>query len=268
MKTLTRTPKFCFISPQRYLKREWMSDTHLVLAHLIADPKYKPYVDFYRERSRAGDYIICDTGVFEGQMQDPNKLIELANEIGADSLVLPDYPGERASKTIEAAEKWIPKYMEAGLDPFFVPQGERGSLKQWLSAYEFAAQTKEIGIIGMSILGIPNALPNVPKEMARVIMAEKLLSSETFSEKAHHWLGLNSPMEMQALVSMGVVNTMDSSGPIQYAIHGHKYDTTKEGYGVPMKKYIRHVDFDLPYHECALEFIQHNVSVVKKIFSI
>lgn len=268
MSKFTSNPSFCYIAPTKYLEFTKASNTHLVLAHLIIGPaRSQEYVDFYKARSAAGDLVLCDNSAFEfsGSI-DPSILIDAALSVGATSLVLPDYPGQSAKKTIDAAEEWIPKFKAAGLSPFFVPQSEVGDIDDWLAAYEWGASNPDIEILGMSILGIPNALPSIPAYMARVAMATLLQSTDRFADKHHHWLGLNAPEEIEALVNMGVVDTMDSSSPIQYGLQGHLYQPHLQGWGVPRKQYIQHVDFAAPYHKQTAELIRANIDMVASVF--
>jgi hypothetical protein len=267
MSKFVNNPSFCYIAPTKYLEFTKKSATHLVLAHLIIGGD-QDYIDFYKARSAAGDLVLCDNSAFElGESFSPDKLIEAALSVGATSLVLPDYPGQSAQKTVDAAEEWIPKFKEAGLSPFFVPQSEVGDLDDWLRAYEWGANNPDVEIIGQSILGIPNALPNVPAYMARVTMATLLRTTGRFnSTKHHHWLGLNAPEEVEALLGMGVVDTLDSSSPVQYGLQGHQYRPHLQGWGVPKKKYIQHVDFSAPYHKQTASIIETNVNIIANIF--
>lgn len=269
MSKFTSSPSFCYIAPTNYLEFTRRSTTHLVLAHLIIGPhRDQAYVDFYKARSAAGDLVLCDNSAFEfSGSVDPSTLIDAALSVGATSLVLPDYPDQPAQKTIDAAIEWIPKFKAAGLAPFFVPQSKIGDLDDWLAAYEWGASNPDIEILGMSILGIPNALPRLPRHMARVTMATLLQSTGRYcSTKHHHWLGLNAPEEVQALVNMEVVDTMDSSSPVQYGIQGHMYNTHLQGLGVPQKHFMQHVDFSAPYHKQTASIIRHNVDVIATIF--
>lgn len=269
MSKFTSSPSFCYIAPTSYLEFTKRSKTHLVLAHLIIGPhRDQTYVDFYKARSAAGDLILCDNSAFEfSGSVDPSTLIDAALSVGAKSLVLPDYPNQPAQKTIDAANEWIPKFKQAGLAPFFVPQSEVGNLDDWLYAYEWAASHPDIEIIGQSILAIPNALPHLPAYMARVAMAVLLQSTGRYSTtKHHHWLGLNSPEEVEALVGMGVVDTMDSSSPVQYGLQGHQYQPHMQGWGVPKKKFIQHVDFSAPFHKQTTSTIQSNIDTIAAIF--
>lgn len=284
-KAIPTNPAFCFIAPKQYLQEVSSYNTstrHVVLAHLVAEELELPveqrtYTNFYSDLSEQGHYIICDNSAFElGASFDPNQLIELALAIKADALVLPDYPGQHYTKTIEAAKEWAKPFKEAGLDTFFVPQGEVGDLEGWILAFKWAARNPYIDIIGWSILGIPNALSKlgIPKEYARVVMAAILSdrpdTKPLVNAKYNHFLGLNSGpnLEIPALLKMGVLDSVDSSGPVWSAINGYSYTHTADSFMTVSKKSLPPVDFDI---ECVENrytsvVIKDNIKMTSDLF--
>lgn len=262
-------PQFCIITPTAYLdKFATRSGTHLTLAHLVdSDPEY---TKFYKLQSTLGDRIIMDCSAFElGQSYAPEKLVELATRCGAHALVLPDYPGQPAQKTIDAAIELIPQVKAAGFATFFVPQSERGDLEDWIYAYNWAANNPDIDIIGMSILGIPNALPAIPRQYARVVMSQILFDRNIVADKHHHFLGLNAGpnVEIPALLNMGILNTCDSSNPVWTGVNGIMYDTTLSDWMGIDKQYLREVDFDEPLkRDYILKLVEHNVTKTLELF--
>ncbi len=112
------TPQFCIITPTKYLFYAEQSDMHIVLAHLVDTDE--EYAKFYAKNN---DYKIMDNGAFElGESYAPDKLVELAQKCKADAIVLPDYPGKKAEKTIEAAEEQIMD-MYKGMNPVIAVHG-------------------------------------------------------------------------------------------------------------------------------------------------
>lgn len=266
------TPSFCVIAPTAYLDlTAARTNTHLVLAH-VADHDDQ-YADFYRRMSDRGDYIICDNGAFElGESYAPDKLIQLGHKVGANALVLPDYPLQHADVTIAAAEKYIPIFKSAGFDTFYAPQSEPNQLEQWIHAYRWGAGHPDVDIVGMSILGIPAALPHIPAAYARVVMAQLLVDRGVFNfNKSHHWLGLNAgpALEIPPLLKMGVMDTCDSSGPVWSAICGHEYTHNSDSYLTAIKP-KKHVDFDygLVTDKLTLDRIQRNVTMTLDLFDV
>lgn len=225
---MKKNPQFCFITPTSYLDYSTASTSHLVLAHLVDTDK--EYANFYKNLKQENKFVMMDNSAYElKEPYSPDKLLELAERCDADAIVLPDYPFQPGEVTINAAEKFIPLFKAAGYKTFFVPQSKKGDLKDWVDTYEWASHNPDIDIIGMSILGIPNALPHVHYAYARVVMTQLLISFELFNfSKHHHYLGLNSgpALEIPSLINMGALDTIDSSGPVWAGILGTAY--TKE----------------------------------------
>jgi len=260
--TPTATPTFCVITPTAYLNAyATQTSKHLVLAHLVdQDPVYAA---FYRERSALGDGIIMDNGAFElGESYAPDKLADLGRLCGADVVVLPDYPGDASEKTIVAAEKYIPYFKAEGFKTMFVPQSKTDDMEDWIDGYVWAARHPDIDVIGMSILGVPNAITHIPAAYARVVMTQVLVDRGFFSPKYHHYLGLNAgpALELPTLIRMGALHSCDSSGPVWAGILGHEYNLNCDSY-LPVSKVKAHVQFDYnaKLDEQTHRRIQHNI---------
>lgn len=267
---LVDEPKFCIITPTAYLEEyASQSNMHLILAHLVdTDDKY---AEFYATRDTT-ELKIMDNGAFElGESYNPEKLIELAIKCKADAIVLPDYPGQHQDKTIQAAIDWAPRIREAGFKTMFVPQSIVGDTAGWVEAYEWAAMDNpEIDIIGMSILGIPNALPHVHRAYARVVMTAMLIDAGVFNfTKHHHYLGLNSgpKLEIPTLISMKALASCDSSGPVWAAICNSEYSENTDSF-MTTSKISKHVDFSYPMvkDHNVHRMIQKNIDLTLKLF--
>lgn len=262
------TPKFCLIAPTAYLDQyASQSAMHLVLAHLVeADAQY---AEFYAGRS---EYKIMDCSAFElGQSYAPDRLLELATRCKADVIVLPDYPGQSQDKTIQSAIEFAPTFKDAGFDTMFVPQSNKGDAQGWQEAYEWATIDNDlVDIIGMSILGIPNAIPQVHRAYARVVMVERLIAQGVFAfDKPHHFLGLNSGpnLEIPALINMGALTSCDSSGPIWAGICGSEYSENTDSY-MTTSKITKHVDFNhsMVKDPNVRRMIQKNIDLTLSLF--
>lgn len=264
------TPHFCIIAPNAYLEEyATQSPAHLVLAHIV--DKDPVYADFYRSMSDRGDRVIMDNGAFElGQSFSPEKLIKLGHLCGADAIVLPDYPGKSSEVTITAAEKWIPSFKDEGFRTMFVPQSEIGNIDDWIDCYIYAADHPNIDIIGMSILGMPNAIPHIPRSYARVVLTEILRDRGVFADwKYHHYLGLNSgpALELPTLIQMNALDSCDSSNPVWMAILGHEYTRNSDSY-LSTRKIKKEVEFDFPWikDNDTHRRIQHNIDLTLELF--
>jgi hypothetical protein len=234
---------------------------HLVLAHLVdTDEKY---AEFYAGRT---EYKIMDNGAFElGESYAPDKLIDLARKCNADAIVLPDYPWAPASKTVDAALLLAPQVKDAGFDTMFVPQSKTGDFDDWVGAYKWGSANDIIDIIGMSILGIPVAMPHLPAAYARVVMTQLLIDKGLFNfDKYHHYLGLNSgpALEIPPLIKMNALDSCDSSNPVWAGICGQMYTKAADSY-LSTRKISKHVDFALPMtkDEYVHDAIQYNIDL-------
>lgn len=264
-----KNPSFCIITPTAYLEQcASQSNMHLVLAHLVDTDE--TYAEFYAGRT---EFKIMDNGAFElGESYAPDKLLELAAKCKADVIVLPDYPGQHQDLTIDAAIKYAPIFQAAGYKTMFVPQSRVGDAAGWQEAYEWATVDNElVDVIGMSILGIPNAIPHVHKAFARVVMTERLLTQHVFAfGKPHHYLGLNSgpSLEIPTLLKMGALTSCDSSSPVWAGICGNEYSENTDSL-MTTAKIKKHVDFDHPVIKDANveRIIQKNIDLTMKLFN-
>lgn len=261
-----KNPQFCIITPTEYCYRYASQSTmHLVLAHLVdTDEKYQ---GFYAARN---EFKIMDNGAFElGESYTPHGLLRLGNACKADAIVLPDYPFKRSQKTIDESLKVIDEIRAAGFKTMFVPQSETGDMEDWINCYQWASENDDIDIIGMSILGIPNALPHLPAAYARVVMTQILIDRGIFNfNKYHHYLGLNAgpALEIPPLIRMNAMDSMDSSGPVWAGICGTMYSKMCDSYQ-PVRKISKHVEFDYPMSNDGWvhEAIQHNINLTQEL---
>lgn len=275
-------PAFCAIAPISYSSFVNARPANLVLAHLL-DPDHwhgqpekqeaaEAYAEFSKVESEQGSFIMMDNSAYElKEPYSPDKLIDLGTVSGAHALVLPDYPFQPSAATIQAAEKFAPIFRDAGFKNFFVPQSQKGDFEDWISAYEWAANNPLIDVIGISILGVPNAWPDIEPAYARVIAMNELKVRGIFNgEKHHHFLGLNAgpALEIPTLLRMGVLDTVDSSGPIWAAINGHRYTYDADSYQ-QVRKLTNPVDFHIPVTKDArtIARIDHNLELTDELFN-
>jgi len=265
---MSKNPQFCIITPTAYLEQyASQSSMHLVLAHLVDTDEQ--YAEFYAGRN---EFKIMDNGAFElGESYAPDKLIELAHICDADAIVLPDYPFQEAEKTVEASSKLINDVKDAGFKTMYVPQSQVGDIEDWIRGYVWGSVNPSIDIIGMSILGVPNAIPHIHTSYARVVMTQILIERGLFNfEKYHHYLGLNAGpgLEMPSLIRMGALDSCDSSGPVWAGLMGHEYSYTTDSLQ-SVSKVKAHVQFDYPWTQdvATKNRIQKNVDMTLELFN-
>lgn len=244
--------KFGYIAPVEYLDLiPEDANFHLILAHLLKDKKY---AQFYKEKADRGDVIICDNGAFEFKKSlDPEPLMELIADSGVNPtyVVAPDYPFEPWSVTYDSCISFIEMAAKEDYEIMAVPQSETGNWKGWLECYKRLADLPHVKVMGMSILGIPNAFCSLTgtddiatnRIFATAYMCREGLISQR-KDLSHHYLGLgDGPRELITQRALGVMDTNDSSSPFWHGINGIEFDDSATG--LKSGKINLEVDFHL-----------------------
>ena len=140
-----------------------------------------------------------------------------------------------------------------------------------MEAYSWGSWNDDVDIIGMSILGIPTALPNISRSYARVVATALLQANNNFNfNKYHHYLGLNAgpALEIPSLINMDALDSCDSSNPVWMAILGHEYSRNTDSF-LPVKKVKKEVDFSFPLIQDSETHrrIQNNISLTLDLFN-
>ena len=250
---------FCHITPTPYLDLFASGRSHhLVLAHLVEEDE--DYANWYANMPRdENTTVIMDNSAFEmykqgKPMYSSGKLVEMGNKVIADYIVMSDYPGEPARKTIEAATELAPRFRENGFGTFFVPQAEIGNIEGVLDAFAWAATAPEVDYIGVSILTAPNMFGvekgnNLQRFLSRWKLMQLLENRGILDKIAEygkkvHFLGMvDGPNEIN-LVSrwLEYIDTWDSSAAVWAAMCGIEFDGSPTGL-IKGKNEIE-VDFD------------------------
>ena len=250
---------FCHIAPIPHLDIVSGAPAHLALAHLVETSNL--YTDFYKnEKKEFGSTIILDNSAFEmykqgRPMYDSVQLITMAQRISADYVVMSDYPNEIGKKTINAAEVMAPTLKEKGFGTFFCPQSRIGDSEDLFASFNWAAQSKLVDYIGVSILSIPNAYGvekgnKLQRFVSRFMFMQDLqdsgiLDTAKANGKKIHLLGmLDGPNEIRLMSQFAqYIDTWDSSAAIWYGLHaGKMFDASPTG--ILEGKYEEEVDFE------------------------
>ena len=264
---------FCHISPVEYLCLVKGRPSHLALAHLVEEDQQ--YADFYKNESGVK---ILDNSAFEmykqkRDMYDPSKLLEMAERVKANYIVMTDYPGKSSAKGIKIAKEQAPIFKEAGYGTFFVPQSRVGDLDDLISAYMWAAQAPEVGYIGFSILGIPNAYGVEKKNKLQRFLARWKFMQELDKTdfwrlargKRMHLLGMvDGPNEIE-LLSPWLQNfqTWDSSAAVWAGLNGVAFDSSPTG--LVDGKFELEVDFAHKVWDNSISTVLDNMRVIDKL---
>ena len=248
---------FCHIVPTANLKLVQRREIHLVLAHLIEEDEN--YCEFYK--NNGGD-LILDNSAFEmykrGEPMYPTeKLIDMAKKVGAQYVVMSDYPDDDPMKTIEAASKMIPELRKADLGTFFCPQAKKGDLEGLIASYAWAFYNPGIDYVAFSILNIPLAY-NCETGTEHGWRMQKFLSRWKFMHaldkrfdlkkikqngKKFHFLGMTEgPNEVELMRPWhDVIDTWDSSAAAWAGLNGISFDRSPTG--LKTGKFEKEVDF-------------------------
>jgi len=248
---------FCHIAPTAHLNTFVNHQTHhLLLAHLVEEQP--EYALWYRNRKHStGWTYILDNSAFEmykqgKEMYPSDKLLTMAAQVGADYVVMSDYPNEYGMRTIKAAEELAPKFREAGFGTFFVPQSEIGDIEDYIATFAWAATSPLVDYIGVSILGVPNAYGvekgnKLQRYMSRYTMMTELrrrgiLALARRNNKKIHFLGMvDGPNEIDLCREFDI-DTWDSSAAIWTGLNGISFD--KSPTGLIDGKFEKEVDFN------------------------
>jgi hypothetical protein len=247
--------KLCLISPINCLETFAVaSNHHLILAHIAK--KSKEYRNFYQQMAARGDYIILDNGAYEtGVPEDGSLIIDLAKEIGAKCIVLPDFPFQEADKTIKAAIDFLDKYEDGdGMEYMFVPTADPNNkgLSSFLDCWAWGA--KVLGStdwIGIAKNAGRNFLPSLGGAARMFLLLEVKKRGLLGSQKLHA-LGYNAIWEPYYLSTFGV-RCLDCSSPVWRGMNNcSMYEYWKD---IP-------VDFfsHLPITELRYEQVKKNIS--------
>lgn len=259
---------FCHIAPTAHLGLTEYNGAHLLLAHLVEQDS--AYTEFY-ENLTDGKVKILDNSAFEkfkaGEPMYPSdKLIEMGHKVGANIIVMSDYPKEPAQKTIDAALDLMPKFKAAGFKSFFVPQSEIGGIDDYLQAIDWALDQEDIALIGLSILGCPIALGlneqrygagynewyKMQRFLSRWAILEELDACGILDDRAinrFHCLGMvDGPNEIRLLEKYAkYIFSWDSSSAIWAGLNGIAYDDSPTG--LMQGKFELEVDFDSSFDD-------------------
>lgn len=260
--------QYGYIAPTAYLDLiPNRSRYHLILAHLLED---KQYCEYYKNKSRRGDIIICDNGAFEfGESIETSRLVDLIDksEVDPTYVVAPDYPGQPYQKTVDAFDEFYNITKESRFGYFVVPQSEVGDAEGWLSCYDEFASDPRIGIIGISILALPNAFCTLTQTKCisfnRLYGSMILKNSGVYNSNVwHHYLGLGAgPRELMLQNQIGIIDACDSSSPFWHGINDVRFDDST--LGLKNGKLSSEVDFSIARDDSKIEDIMFNIDYIE-----
>jgi hypothetical protein len=147
--------KVATILPQNFLGMVETDNYHMCLAHLIDAPGMEVYTDFFKRHAAIpNNYVIMDNGLIEGNPRPIEELVEKAQKLGAQELILPDVfrDSHATLKAIDQAFDYISRN-NVCINLMAVPQGR--TLNAWISCANLIMDYP------VKCLGIPKVLTDI-----------------------------------------------------------------------------------------------------------
>lgn len=213
------------IVPQRYIDITKDSKMHMALAHLVGVEGMEKYTEFFEN---AQGFRILDNGLIENAQVTVEDLLQKAELINADELILPDvYKDSRETfRRVSADIKWLRGHgYEKKIQ--VVPQGD--SLDDWLKCA--MALITNFGT-EIDTIGIPKHLIDTAADRDARLKAIAMLDEmcPTFRSFDIHLLGCwKTPLEVLTIAKAAeqgiipVVRSCDSAIAYVYARKGLKF---------------------------------------------
>ena len=197
----------------------------MVLPHLFQEKRYR---DFYRKRSKEGDYIILDNGAAEGLEFGNKHLYTIAEAIGVSEIVVPDTLGD-ANDTIGKGLAFG-RHTRDGYRYMMVAQGT--TITECMQTIDMIATDTKFMYV--TAIGIPRLL-NYEDRHARFKIATFIKQNDYDRSLEIHYLGADSHLnEVMLLGETGVGRGIDTSAPVYMAMEGleltDSYVTRPEDY--------------------------------------
>jgi hypothetical protein len=205
------------IVPVPYLNLVENYTYHLALTHILKQSK--KYSDFYKKQSEKGAYVIVDNGAAEGACEPIETILEYAENIDANEIVLPDHIYDQQS-TLHASHEalnYVLKHIpSSGCKKIMVvPQGK--NFKEWCDCASIMASW------GVDVIGISKFCTPKYGKKSRLKLTE-FLHNQVIPEYPHikiHLLGCwDFPLEITEIVQTYKVRGTDSAIAYVYASNG------------------------------------------------
>lgn len=124
---------------------------HMCLAHLVAighnNKQAERYIEFYRQMSDEGKYVLMDNGAAEGSQLNPDALVKQYEKIMPTEIVIPDTLND-ANNTLAKMFNWLEHFSNLPYKMMAVPQGK--TFKEWKACAYIMMQEKRVNTIGIS----------------------------------------------------------------------------------------------------------------------
>jgi len=233
--------QICVISPIKHLELDTGS-IHMVIPQLL---EIEPYYDFYANRS---DYVILDNGAVEFGAMGNEELIELAKEIKANEIVMPD----RLCNGLETFNLSFDFYCVLSKSErkqfkiMAVPQGK--DLIDFVNCYT------RLKSLNPDVIGLNHWFDSTGESRTLI---QKRLDVDMFNSFEVHLLGLTNAGELNR--SSPKVRSCDTSYAFKMA-----YQNRVIGYGDSDVCKIQ-MDFGMDLTEGQLNIAEYNIKWLKSL---
>lgn len=179
------------------------------------------YRNHFIKAKQRGRFIILDNGLFEGKLEDKEKLLQIYEEINPDVLISPD-SWNNARETWNLYQEW-----KNIVDPSKL-MGVIQASTVWDARYLYT-QFEEDGIkyIGFNHLGrfyndcSTHSNPYFRKTLGRINFFHDFIKLN--DNIHHHLLGVNLAEELKYQLDIPQIKSVDTSNPIALAFEGKSY---------------------------------------------
>lgn len=261
------------IPPIAHLEEFAQGNFHLTLAHMYKNDAYRKH---YQQQAAQGATILLDNGAWERQLLPFEELIDLAVEVGATELVLPDSLFnfvETISHLSDALRTlsnpyWFNKLQDNNIDLCFIPQGSSSS--DWAACMNYGLDAlQKFGKFSRIVLGIPRSIDD-NFNGGRVFSLRKYMPAtlNKFTRLFITFHAMGSGKDLRKLAALVrktpyPIRSTDSAKPFTYAIHG--IEITKTLKNIPISLGRPGNYFDMVLSDEMLALARKNVEIYKWI---
>jgi hypothetical protein len=254
--------KLALIPPHSRITDTAHTNYQLVLAHILAEPSVDGirYAKEYMDRQERGDHIILDNGAYEGKLVRAKVLVDLANDLLPNEIVIPD--SMRNAELTQAMAQTFLEDQYRDLDwrvgLMFVAQGS--SYKEFEDCIHWATEQDWIDTIA-----IPrHTLATCEEQRARLDLA---IWTSGLTDKAIHFLGA-SPLwteEIRWARDSGIVRGMDTSMPYVYGFSYERWPSDKVIDSADSRSFYFDLEGDSEQNEIITQNVKGMVDVVNEL---
>jgi len=211
--------KFSFETPINYLNKiDKEQDYLFILAHHLSNKKYYDYC------KNSTKYKILDNGCYElGESIPSKKLLELANEIRVDVIIIPDKLFDK-KRSLQLEKEFFKLYNKSFYNFKLMKVVCGNNLNEYLNSLLEVAEDKNVDIIGLSKSRTIIA-PNLTYLMNYI---EDNCKTSQAAFKEIHLLGLSHPYELIEASNYNKIKTCDTGLPINFAFKNKLFPKIKK----------------------------------------